>query len=140
MGLDLALRGAPLQLSDFGRPLTPDEQLAAEQTRAEMTSTPGRAWKSAGLGAKAASLWDAANAAYIDNDLERAQQLEAQAKEYGQRAGIMAVPIQETKDINGVGDAVDYARHAAALAVTRHGAQAGMPHHAEVMEMMRRNG
>lgn len=37
-------------------------------------------------------------------------------------------------------DAVDYARHAAALAVTRHGAQAGMPHHAEVMEMMRRNG
>lgn len=109
MGLDLALRGAPLQLSDFGRPLTPDEQLAAEQTRAEMTSTPGRAWKSAGLGAKAASLWDAANAAYIDNDLERAQQLEAQAKEYGQRAGIMAVPIQETKDINGVGDAVDYA-------------------------------
>ena len=109
MGLDLALRGAPLQLSDFGRPLTPDEQLAAEQTRAEMTSTPGRAWKSAGLGAKVASLWDAANAAYIDNDLERAQQLEAQAKEYGQRAGIMAVPIQETKDINGVGDAVDYA-------------------------------
>ena len=37
-------------------------------------------------------------------------------------------------------EAVDYARHAAAVAVTRHGAQTAMPQHAEVTEMMRRSG